>query len=784
MSEVLKKEFSRNTFLKGGGALVVGFGLAGAGLAGRAQAAESPFASNGPGDMWQIDSWLTIHADNTATIRFGYPELGQGTSTGMLQIAGEELDMEISQFVVVGPDTNITPDGGTLLGSRGIKTVGPMVRAAAASASQALLGLASASLGVPVSGLTVASGVVSGGGRSVTYGQLIGDKLFNVRMPANYVMQGSPPLRDGPGLMAGAAPAKPVTQYQLVGTRVLRIDIPAKVTGTFTYVHNIRVPGMLHGRLVRPRGQGAYPWVPKVLAVDESSIKHIPNVQIVRKGDFLGVVAPKEYDAILAAAQLKVTWGDPPALPSSGNLFATMRQQDSAGGVPASVESTTSYGVPLTRGNVNAGLASAARVISQTYSFPFNTFGVIGPCCAVADVRPEGARVFTNSQGPYETRALLSSLLGLPANLVRVTFVEGSSSFGGGTWKDVPGAAALMSQLAGKPVRLQMMRWDEHGWSNTDSARLMDIRGGIDTNGNIVGLDVTSFGVPGVGNFHPTGAAVGLPAPAPSLKDSSRADSRRYSTPNWRWTVKTLPVAKYFMTSYLRGVRQPHTDFAYEQMIDELAHAANMDPIAFRRQNIATNPVDPAFSRRWLDLIDALARATNWTPRVAASNLSKASVVTGRGIALSYPDWSDTVTGAIARIEVNKRTGRIVVQHLFSGVESGLIVNPDSVENQIIGGAVMATSKTLFEEVRFDKGRITSLDWVTYPILRFKDAPKVTPVILGRPDQPTHGVGEEGMPPVPGAIANAFFDATGVRMRTAPMTPAKVRAVLKAAGVT
>jgi CO/xanthine dehydrogenase Mo-binding subunit len=327
------------------------------------------------------------------------------------------------------------------------------------------------------------------------------------------------------------------------------------------------------------------------------------------------------------------------------------------------------------------------------------------------------------------------------------------------------------------------MRGDEHGWSNNDNAVLTDIRAGIDTNGNIVALDGVSFGMPYVNtNFTVTESAVGTPVPAASSTFDPRIDSNRYSTPNWRWTSKTLPVGKHLRTSWLRNVYQHKTDFAYEQMIDELAHAANMDPIAFRRQNIAKNPVDPAMSQRWLNLIDALARTANWTPRAAASNLSNANVATGRGIALSYPGWSNTVTGAIAQLEVDKKTGKIVVKHLFSGVESGLIVNPELVENQIIGGAIMGASYTLAEGLRFDTKTVTSVDWVTYPILRFKDAPKVTPVILSRLDEPPKGVGEEGIPPVSAAIANAFFDATGVRMRTAPMTPARVRAVFKADG--
>jgi CO/xanthine dehydrogenase Mo-binding subunit len=773
-----EKEFSRKTFLKGSGALVVGFSIFGAGLAGKAQAVESPFASNGPYDMYEIDTWIKIHPDNTASILTGRIELGQGTSVGLLQIAGEELDMEMSQLEFVRHDTNVTPDTGWNAGSSSIKSAGYQVRAAAANAKQALLGLASTQLGVPVASLSVSSGVVSGGGKSVTYGQLLGDKVFNVRMPASYGFV-PPTLSTGntTGLAIGVAPAKPVSQYKLVGTRVPRSDIPAKVLGTFVYVHTIKVPGMLHGRLVRPRGQGAYGdgTATKIISVDERSIKHIPGARVVRRGNFLGVVASKEYDAIQAAAQLKVKWADPPPISGSGNLWKSMRDLDSAGRAPARIQ--------FEGGDVDRALASAAHVVSQSYKTHYNNHGVIGPSCTVADVTPNGALIMCNSQAIHVLRSKLQPLLGLPLNQIRVQYYEGAGSFGNSLCRyETSLAAAVMSQLAGSPVRLQFMRWDEHGWDNYSPATMIDVRGGVDANGNIVGTHSTHFQLPTYAveltpNWDTTANMVGLPLAEPPLGSANQTAQTQYNIPNRRVTTKSLPLTNnYFKNATMRAPGATQAVFAFEQMIDELANAANIDPLAFRIKNLAADPAN-----RVLGVLDALQTISNWKPKVAATNLSNAMVVSGRGIA-SGP-YSGSFAAVVADVEVNKKTGKIVAKHIYVAQDSGLAINPALMENQTIGSAVQGVSRVLLEEVAFNKHGVTGLDWVSYPILRFKDHPKVTAVILQRSDQASGGSGEAPTPAIPAALANAFFDATGVRIREAPLTPARVRAVLKAAGV-
>jgi CO/xanthine dehydrogenase Mo-binding subunit len=751
---MLNKELSRKTFVKGGGAMIVGFSVLAAGFAGKAHA-DSPFPpwdDNARFPANQLDGWIQIHADNTASILTGRIEMGQGSSTALLQIAGEELDLTMKQMRFVRNETNVTPNTGQTSASNTITNVGPLVRKAAAAARQALLGLASASLSVPVAALSVSEGVVSGGGKSIKYGDLIGDKLFNVAM-------------------TGTAPQKSISSYKLVTTRVPRIDIPDKVTGQYAYVQNVHVPGMLHGRVVRPRGQGAYGTDAQILSIDESSIRNIPNVQIVRKGNFLGVVAPHEYDAIQAAAQLKVKWQNTPVLPSSGGIWQQMRAHDAAGQAPARYLANT--------GNVDTALASAARTVSATYTFHYNGHMPIGPTCVVADVKPGSAVVLSNSQSSYGLRTDLAPLLGLPEKSIRVQYWEGSSGYGSGApYADAAMAAALMSQIVGKPVRLQFMRWDEHGWDNYNPAQLMDMRGGVDAAGNLIAYDYTSFSIPFMvkGQGDTTRQLVGESFPTPPLGGANNA-STNYNVTNRRVTVKSLPLkGNYFKANYLRTVLAIPTYFGSEQMIDELAYAAKMDPLAFRMKNIATDPAG-----RWTGIANALQSISNWQPRVAGSNLSSAKVVTGRGIAFVFSGGS--YAGTVADVDVDKKTGKITVKHLYVAFDGGLTINPALVENQMVGGNIQAVSRLLSEEVGFDKNRVTSLDWVSYPVLRFKDHPSVTTAVVQRTDQAPGGAGEPAMEPTPAAVANAFFDATGVRIREAPLTPGRVRATLKAAGV-
>ena len=800
-----EKEFSRKTFVKTGGALIVGFSTLGALLGAKAAkaAAGSSYDSFGPYDSQQIDSWLAIHADNTASVKLGMVELGQGSTTGLLMIAAEELNMDMNQLKMIANDTNLTPNQGGTYGSQAVHVGGKQTRAASAAAYQTLLGMASTQLGVPVASLTVSKGVVSGGGKTVTYGQLIGDKLFNVTIPASYQLAAVPsffggPATAGPGLDPGAPGTKSLGQYALVGKAPgpPRIDIPAKVNGTYTYVHNIRLPGMLHGRIVRPRGQGAYGGgtAPKVMSVDPKSISHIPGAKVVQKNNFLGVVAAKEYDAIQAAAQLKVTWAPMPPIPGSANLWGQMRSQDAAG--------KTTLVPYSTMGNVDTAIAGAAHTVSQTYSMAYNGHLPIGPSCVVADVTSSGARVFSNTQDCYNSRGGVQSALGLaglnlPANKIRISYFEGSSVYGTAPYDDAAQSAAVLSYLAGAPVRLQFMRWDEHGWDHYAPAQLMDVRGGVDTSGNIVGTDFTHYSI----QFYGTEAGQQQLGAAPGPLGFNFIDATnmgaQYKTGNQRVTLKQLPLLNlYFSSSFMRAPLAPGSVFAYEQMIDELAHAANMDPVAFRLQNMTSNASEtqrglPFTWDRWKNVLNEAAKISNWQAKVANSSSQSGNVVTGRGIALG--GFAGTMSAIVADISVNKKTGKISATHLYGAQDTGLSVYIGGVENQAVGSMTQGLSRALYEQLGFNKSNVTSLDWVTYPILRFKDSPPISFSVIQRTDIPAvdsgtvasagalaTGSGEPPTAPIAAAVANAFFDATGVRIRQAPMTPARVRATLKA----
>jgi nicotinate dehydrogenase subunit B len=804
MTGLHETELSRKNFVKGGGALIVGFSLLGATTrrASAAAATTGTFDSNGPYDSNAIDSWLTVNADNTVSVKLGMIELGQGSTTGLLIIAAEELNLPMSQVKMISNDTDITPNQGGTYGSQAVHVGGMQTRAASAAAYQTLLGLASTQLGVPVASLSAKDGVVSGGGKQVTYGQLVGGKLFNVEMPAAYNLApipgfGGASASAGAGLNPGQPPSKSISNYALVGTNPgpPRIDIPAKVNGTYTYVQNIRVPGMLHGRIVRPRGQGAYGGGtnPQVVSVDAGSISHIPGVRIVQKGNFVGVVASKEYDAIQAAAELKVTWAAMPAIPGVGNLWGQMRNQDATG---------QTVNIPYGGiGNVAPAIASAAKTVSATYSYSYNGHFPIGPSCAVADVTSTGARVFTNSQDCYASRdgiqaALALAGLNLPTNRIRVTYVEGSSVYGTSPYDDTNQSSAVMSYLAGAPVRLQWMRWDEQGWDHYAPAQLMDVTGSIDGNNNITATDFTHFSIQFYGtevNQQELGAQaspLGF-----NFIDTTNMGSQ-YAIPNQRVTLKQLPLTnEYFSTSFMRAPLAPGSVFAYEQLIDELAHAANMDPVAFRLQNMTSNTFEAANAipftwNRWKNVLTEVAKLSNWQPKVANSTAQSGNIVTGRGVALG--GFAGTMSGIVAEIKLNKTTGKISVPNLYGAQDTGLTVYIGGVENQGVGSMTQGLSRALLEQVKFNKSNVTSLDWITYPILRFADSPKITFSVIQRTDIPSvdtgtvaangalaTGSGEPPTAPIAAAVANAVFDATGLRIRQTPMTPARIRTLLK-----
>ena len=735
----------RREFLKAGGALIIGFSLRGV-LHGQETPDLVAFVA-GPAqpDSKQLDTWLAIHADNTATIFLGFVELGQGCTTALLQIAAEELDLGINQVAAVRLDTNVSPNQGSTGASAAIARGGPRLRAAAAEARQTLLGLASKRLSAPVDRLTVSNGVVSVEGnaeRSVSYGQLLEGKLFNVRL-------------------TGTAPLKPVSDYKLVGARVLRNDIPDKVSGKYVYVQNVRVPGMLHGRVVRPRGQSAYADGARVLKVDESSIKDIPGARIIRRRDFIGVVAPDEWDAVRAARQLKVTWSPARALRSNSGIHEQMRA------------AKTIDSVLRENGDVKSAWSRAAHTVTQTYRGPYQAHAPFGPACAVAQVSAQDALVMCSSQNAYETRAQLSEVLGMPVGKVRVQYYEGSGTFGRSCYNDAAQAAAIMAKETGKPVRVQFMRWDELGWDNYGPAHLAEVRAGVDSNGKILAYEYQGWQHVWSTTETSQQLAEGTPA-AESADGAARHLNARnlgsmYDIPNMRLVNHQVPgINGYLKGANLRSPLDISFSFASEQTIDELAYLSGADPFAFRQQNMT--------DERWLAVLNAVAQAAKWTPRKAASRLSGATVVTGRGIAMGT--HLSSYAAAVAEIEVNKKTGQITAKQMYGALDAGLAVNPAFIENQISGMLVQATSRILKEEVTFTSSNVTSLDWNTYPVLRFEECPQVTPIVIQRMDQKSSGAGEEALCSAASAIANAFFDATGVRLREYPMTPSRVLSTL------
>ena len=741
--------FPRRDLLKAGGTLLIGFAMPRVGLTQEPVGVALALGPDQP-DQQLLDTWIAIHADNTATVFIGYAELGQGNSTALLQIAAEELDLDISALKTTRLETDRAPNQGGTVASASISLGGPRIRSAAAEARLALLNLAAAKLNAAVDELAVSNGVVSirgNPGRSVQYGELLGDQPFDLPF-------------------TGTAEVKAVRDYKIVGTSVPRKDIPDKASGTYLHMQHVRVPGMLHGRVVRPRGQGSYGDGARVVDVDAASIADIDGAQLVRRDNFVGVVAPQEWDAVRAAQQLRVSWDRPSTLPGTAGVHAQMRA------------ATTNDRVVLETGDIEAAFSRAAEVVAETYHGPYQAHAPFGPNCALADVKPDSAVLMCSTQNIYETREKIAHVVGLPVEQVRVCYYEGSGTFGHSCYDDAAQAAALLSQATGSPVRVQFMRWDEHGWDNYGPAHLADVRVGVDSEGTILGYEYHGWQHDWM--ITETSEQLALATPAaessgPVAQEISPLNlGSMYAIENRRLVNHRVDgVNGYLKGSYLRSPLDISIAFASEQTIDELAYRSGTDPYQFRRRNMN----DP----RWLAVLDAVAQAASWSPRRAASAGSGARLVTGRGIALGT--HLSSYAAAVAEIEVDIETGRIVAKHLYGALDAGLAVNPGFLENQITGMLVQAASRMLKEEVTFSDTNVTSLDWSSYPILRFDECPLVTAIVIQRTDEPSSGGGEEVLSPAAAAIANALFDAIGIRLREYPLTPARVLAALRRAQV-
>jgi CO/xanthine dehydrogenase Mo-binding subunit len=734
---MMTNAIDRRDALKAAGALIVGFSL---GL--RPWLALADVVAREPENA---ASYIAINSEGVATVYFGKVELGQGNGTTMLQLVAEELDLEFSRVVAAPVNSKSSMNQGATVSSSSIQQAGQQLRSAAAEIRRELLQRASVALAMPVEQLTVADGVVSGGDRSVSYGALIGAGIE--RIP-----------------LTGKAPVKDVASYKIVGARLPRRDIPAKVKGTYTFVQQASLPGMLHGRVVRPKGQGAYGHPPKIRSIDESSIKHWPSVQIVRQRDFLGVVAARQWDAIQAAEALKVDWELPPALPNDRGLYDKLRS------------SKTTDTVMLNEGTVDR--SRARYVVAGTFHAPYQAHGPFGPACAVADVTATAVQVLSSSQDIFALRDRAADLAGVPKEAVEVKYLEGSGCYGHSCYDDAALAAVLMSKLTGKPVRVQFMRWDELGWDNYGPAHVGEVAVGADEDGHLTFYEYHGWHhgwmIEETSEQLATGNDVHELAKGPGSLSVNKFDAGgMYDIPN-RFLVNhaVSGLDGYLKGANLRSPMDLSYSFASEQLIDRLARLANIDPVEFRRRNIK--------DERWRGVLEAVAEASRWQPRDAATAMASGDVLRGRGVALGTHRASRG--GAVADIEINRRTGAIVAKRIYAALDCGVAVNPSVVENQIVGMSVQATSRVLKEAVSFTATGVTSLDWYSYPVLRFAEHPEVIPIVVPRRD-PSLGAGEEALAAVGAAIANAFHDATGKQLGEYPMTPERVLAALRAASL-
>jgi nicotinate dehydrogenase subunit B len=747
------KAISRRQFLQGTGALVVSFSLWSPLTEAFAQGV-SP-AGTGP-EATSLDSWLAVAADGTVTVSTSKVDLGTGVVTALSQIVAEELDVPFQSIRMETGDTSQTIDQAATVGSATISRGGPQLRQAAAAARQELLKLASARLQAPVDHLAVNDGVVSIAGNSakkVSYADLIGGKRFDVKITATgtgWAMKVAPEV-----------PAKDPKTYKIVGTSVPRVDIPPKFTGEFTYTADVRVPGMLYGRVVRPPVVNTKP-----TSVDESSIKGIAGVvKVVQEGNFVGVVAQTDWAAIQAAKKLKVTWSQPERKYPSTKEEVFQYLKDT--------KSVRDQNV-VTRGNPEAAISQAAKPFEATYRWPFQLHGMLGPSSAVADVQPDSVTIWAGSQGTFLTRAQVANLLQVPEKTVRVIYREGSGCYGRLSPDDAPLDAALLSRAVGKPVRVQWMRDDEHGWEPKGPAQLVTVRAAVDGD-KVNAWEFIDRSLPWTENGSPLLAArqIGRQPNSPGLGNGTGGGGQIYRFENQKVVASMIPWVfpdpMPLRTSNLRAPGDLARCFASESAIDELAAMLRVDPVEFRLRYLT--------DKRIIDVLNAATKQAQWKPRPSFASPASGSKATGRGLAVA--DREETMTAAVAEVIVDRSTGKINVQRITLAQDCGLIVNPDGVTNQIEGNVIQGVSRTLLEEVKFDASGIKSLDWRTYPILHFPDIPQVDVVLINRPEMPALGSGEPSLVPVPAAIANAVYDAVGIRLREVPMTPERVLAALK-----
>jgi CO/xanthine dehydrogenase Mo-binding subunit len=775
--------FARRDFLKTSGALVVSFTAAAAAefalpfdVVG-AQAA-GPYPDP---DFRQLDSWIVIREDNTATFYVGKTDCGQGTGTAFRQMMADELDIAYDKTTCVMGSTDVTVDQGGSGGSDAIQTDGWPMRRVAAEARRVLLEMAAARFAVPVDQLAVSAAVItvrSDPGKRVTYGELIGGRKFHVALTGNDI-----------NATTGVARVKPVQELKIVGQSPQRYDIPPKVDGSLEWAVDVKLPGMVHARNVKPPFAGA-----TLVSIDDSSIRNTPGfIRVVNKGNYIAVVCEREEQAVNAARGIRLTWRKPASapFPTSDALHEFMR-----GATP------TSSGKPSVVGNPDTVFASAGssdRILQAEYDVPFQGHTAFGPAHATADPSNGQMTVYSNDMKSYGMRTGIATFLGIPRDQVRVVWKEGPQGYGRTAADDAGFEAAWIAKEIGRPVRMQWMRDEETAWDTKAPAFACTLRGALDAQGNLVAFDYLArsadFGHLGYNEPDTVLIAqlMGQRRARPAA-GSAAAPSDMYAIPNRKMAteVVSLPLVweSPLRTGNLRDPNGPQATFASESFIDELAAAAKADPLDFRLKLLTASTTDDSgFKRaRSIAVIKAAAQAFGWQPRPSPTRIGAGNLLTGRGIAYSFR--GQTVVAQIAEVEVHRRTGHVWVKRLVCAHDCGLVINPEGLRRTVEGGMLHSLSRALHEEVRFDTEKVTSVDWNSLPTLTHADTPaKIDVVIVNgdprpdRPDLPHYGAGEAVCKPLLAAVGNAIFDATGVRLRRVPFIDARVLAALRAAKV-
>lgn len=766
---------SRRQVLRGGAALLVAAaGAGGLGVAvveGRPKVGLDAFARSTLPDS--LDAWLAIHTDSSVTAFFGKMDMGQGVDTAIAQIVAEELDISVDTVTVVMADTALTVNQGGASASSACRLGAVPLRNAAAEARRILFERAGERFNRSPDDLAVADGVIHVAGspdEKISYGALITDAGFGAKMMWNG--------RYGNALGASAvAKPKDPANYRVVGTPVPRRDIPGKILATTEFCHHVTLPRMLHGRMIRPPVANAVP-----LGADEQSIADIPSARIIHKRNLLAVVAATEWEAIKAARQLTVTWSETEApFPDMAGLYDYIRQ----------APPVASNGKPMTFGIKNYNtprgykaydpaptlqvLAGAARVLEADYEVPFNSHARMAPSVAVADVTTAGAVIYSDAQKSHYTQEGIAKLLGIQEQQVRVIWKPGPGSYGRSDADEAAFDAAILSRETGRPVRVQWMRHEGHAWDPKAPAAVIRMKAGFDADNAMIAWYFHAKGFSGwdVKNnaSNPGDTLAGM------LLGWQKWDEHNFGTPLesyefpnqvhfWETVEAFQENASPLRCAHMRSPQKVQIAFAHECFIDEAAAAQRLDPITFRKTYIR--------DRREIDVLDAVAKLAHWEMRPSPARGGDGEIARGRGVALMHSYGAYVAT--VCEVEINRRTGRVWPRRFAVAHDCGLVINPLGLRGTIEGNIIQGASRAMWEEVQFDEQNVRSVDWESYPILDSMDVPEAIDIVtLEPPGEPPGGAGEPAHVTVAPAIANAIFDAIGIRLRRLPLTPERIR---------